>query len=128
VRACQTPPLRRGGVIMWADDQRVRALERSYALRVTYPGTPYLDESIKGEAETRRFVRAWIAAEDQGLKLPCREGNAELWFSTSFQERMQACELCKGCPVRVLCLRAALARGEEWGVWGSLDLQGGKRS
>ena len=57
--------------------------------------------------------------------LPCRVNNSDLWFAESPQDVEFAKALCKDCPVRALCLDAALERREPWGVWGGeLFLQG----
>ena len=58
------------------------------------------------------------AAPAAGLDLPCRSGDADLWFAESPAELEQAKTLCGGCPVRVACLTGALQREEPWGVWG----------
>lgn len=50
--------------------------------------------------------------------LPCRVEDADLWFADTPGELDRAKQLCHGCPVRALCLDAALARREPWGVWG----------
>ena len=60
--------------------------------------------------------------EDQ---LPCRRGNAELFFAESPADVETAKALCLDCPVRAECLAGALDRREPWGVWGGeLFLQG----
>ncbi|BBG00020.1 MULTISPECIES: WhiB family transcriptional regulator [Pseudonocardia] len=61
---------------------------------------------------------AGAAATGQWSALPCRNGDADLWFAESPTELEQAKELCAGCPVRDACLSGALSRGEPWGVWG----------
>ena len=53
-----------------------------------------------------------------GLDLPCRSGDADLWFAESPAELERAKALCAGCPVRAACLAGALERAEPWGVWG----------
>jgi WhiB family redox-sensing transcriptional regulator len=53
-----------------------------------------------------------------GLDLPCRAGDADLWFAESPDELERAKALCSGCPVRAACLAGALEREEPWGVWG----------
>ena len=58
------------------------------------------------------------AAPRAGLNLPCRSGNADLWFAESPAELERAKALCGGCPVRAACLAGALEREEPWGVWG----------
>jgi WhiB family redox-sensing transcriptional regulator len=52
------------------------------------------------------------------LSLPCRSGDADLWFAEAPRELERAKALCATCPVRVECLAGALAREEPWGVWG----------
>jgi WhiB family redox-sensing transcriptional regulator len=57
--------------------------------------------------------------------LPCRVNNPELWFAESPHDVEFAKALCLDCPVREMCLDAALERREPWGVWGGqLFLQG----
>jgi WhiB family redox-sensing transcriptional regulator len=58
------------------------------------------------------------AAPRAGLDLPCRSGDADLWFADSPAELERAKVLCGGCPVRTACLAGALEREEPWGVWG----------
>ena len=58
------------------------------------------------------------AAPRAGLDLPCRSGDADLWFAESPAELERAKALCGGCPVRAECLAGALEREEPWGVWG----------
>ncbi|PZM97209.1 MAG: transcription factor WhiB [Actinobacteria bacterium] len=56
-----------------------------------------------------------VAAEAQ---LPCREFDADLWFSDSPAELELAKALCGECPLRAECLAGAVQRAEPWGVWG----------
>jgi WhiB family transcriptional regulator, redox-sensing transcriptional regulator len=58
------------------------------------------------------------AAPRDGLDLPCRSGDADLWFAESPAELERAKALCGECPVRAACLAGALEREEPWGVWG----------
>ncbi|MBL8924880.1 MAG: WhiB family transcriptional regulator [Pseudonocardia sp.] len=58
------------------------------------------------------------AAPRAGLELPCRSGDADLWFAESPAELEQAKAMCGDCPVRGACLAGALQREEPWGVWG----------
>ncbi|MGQ0572976.1 MAG: WhiB family transcriptional regulator [Pseudonocardia sp.] len=58
------------------------------------------------------------AAHDDGLEQPCRTHDPELWFAEAPADLERAKALCGGCPVRVACLAAALARREYSGVWG----------
>jgi WhiB family redox-sensing transcriptional regulator len=58
------------------------------------------------------------AAPRAGLDLPCRSGDADLWFAEAPKELERAKELCTGCPIKAECLAGALQRAEPWGVWG----------
>ncbi len=58
------------------------------------------------------------AAPQAELGLPCRDGDADLWFAESPAQLEQAKALCGGCPIQAECLAGALERGEPWGVWG----------
>jgi WhiB family transcriptional regulator, redox-sensing transcriptional regulator len=58
------------------------------------------------------------AAPRAGLDLPCRSGDADLWFAEAPKELERAKELCAACPIKAECLAGALERAEPWGVWG----------
>ena len=58
------------------------------------------------------------AAPRAGLELPCRSGDADLWFAEAPKELERAKALCTACPIKAECLAGALQRGEPWGVWG----------
>jgi WhiB family redox-sensing transcriptional regulator len=58
------------------------------------------------------------AAPGAGLDLPCRSGDADLWFAEAPKELERAKALCAACPIKAECLAGALQRGEPWGVWG----------
>ena len=70
------------------------------------------------QPETGALGTLLDAAPRAGLELPCRSGDADLWFAESPAELEQAKALCAGCPVRIACLTGALQREEPWGVWG----------
>ncbi len=53
-----------------------------------------------------------------GLALPCQDQDPDLFFAESPVDVERAKALCIDCPVRSLCLAAALERREPWGVWG----------
>jgi WhiB family redox-sensing transcriptional regulator len=57
-----------------------------------------------------------VASPD--LDLPCRSGDADLWFAESPGDLERAKRFCADCPIREACLAGALARREPWGVWG----------
>lgn len=65
------------------------------------------------------------AVDSPDEQLPCRIGEADLWFSENPTELEQAKRLCADCPVRAACLAGALERGEPWGVWGGEILERG---
>ncbi|KAA9155565.1 WhiB family transcriptional regulator [Amycolatopsis acidicola] len=52
------------------------------------------------------------------LDLPCRSGDADLWFAEAPADLERAKRFCADCPIREACLAGALARREPWGVWG----------
>jgi WhiB family transcriptional regulator, redox-sensing transcriptional regulator len=58
------------------------------------------------------------AAPGAGLDLPCRSGDADLWFAEAPVELERAKALCAQCPIQAECLAGAQRRGEPWGVWG----------
>jgi len=62
--------------------------------------------------------------EDAEL-LPCRSGDAEMWFAESPTDVELAKALCQSCPVLTECLAGALERREPWGVWGGQLFQHG---
>ena len=76
------------------------------------------------EAPPPETVGALLALLDEPgapraeVTLPCRSGDADLWFAESPAELERAKELCSSCPVRAACLAGALEREEPWGVWG----------
>lgn len=51
---------------------------------------------------------------------------ARLFFSDELTEIADAKRICAGCPVIVECLDTALARGEQWGIWGGQLFVSGK--
>lgn len=53
---------------------------------------------------------------------PCLDG-AQDWHADSAAQRADAAQRCDGCPILDPCLSAALDRGEEYGVWGGVDLE-----
>jgi WhiB family transcriptional regulator, redox-sensing transcriptional regulator len=58
------------------------------------------------------------AAPRAGLDLPCRSGDADLWFAETPADLERAKALCGACPIRSECLAGAVRRAEPWGVWG----------
>lgn len=60
-----------------------------------------------------------------GVAVPCAEADPELFFAEAPEELERAKEVCAGCPVAAGCLAGALARHEQYGVWGGQVLVGG---
>jgi WhiB family redox-sensing transcriptional regulator len=58
------------------------------------------------------------ARVEQGVQVPCRKFDPDLWFSDSPAQLELAKSLCGECPVRLECLAGAVERAEPWGVWG----------
>jgi WhiB family transcriptional regulator, redox-sensing transcriptional regulator len=58
------------------------------------------------------------AAPRAGLNLPCRSGDADLWFAEAPADLERAKALCGHCPIQAECLAGAVLRAEPWGVWG----------
>ena len=56
-----------------------------------------------------------------GLDLPCRTHNPDLWFADAPADLEKAKSFCGTCPVRVLCLEYALDMREPYGIWGGLN-------
>ena len=74
--------------------------------------------NLRPTREPVRWAPCSTRLPSAGLDLPCRSGDADLWFAESPAELEQAKALCAGCPVRIACLTGALQREEPWGVWG----------
>jgi hypothetical protein len=68
----------------------------------------------KRAALVRRIEAAW---QNQAL---CRKFPADDWFPSPADSDAVAevVEVCSRCPARISCLAAALAMGEEHGIWG----------
>lgn len=71
------------------------------------------------EAQPRR---ASMGGEHWRAHAACRGADPEVWFpvQSSAGAAADATRVCRGCPVRVQCLRHALAFCEQFGVWGGL--------
>ncbi|HPB44946.1 MAG: WhiB family transcriptional regulator [Microthrixaceae bacterium] len=53
-------------------------------------------------------------------------GTARLFFSDDLSDIIAAKTICSTCPVISECLDTALARQEQWGVWGGQLIVAGK--
>lgn len=67
--------------------------------------------STSGDLRRLSWWEDWYEFAD------CHE-DPELFFSLSKDAIADAKDICAGCPVRELCLEAALDRNEKYGVWG----------
>lgn len=76
------------------------------------------EEALTGQLEASTGVAELLDEVSSQLELPCRSGDADLWFAEVPAELERAKLLCADCPVRASCLAGALARREPWGVWG----------
>lgn len=66
-----------------------------------------------------------MARDDGWMKeAACRDSDVNFFpprGSDSMAYLEQARALCNGCPVRLTCLRFAIAHRIHWGVWGGLS-------
>lgn len=62
-----------------------------------------------------------LSAEPWWHRAACRSRLDLDWIEPSTQEKKRCRAVCASCPVRQQCRRAALIRGEAWGIWGGLD-------
>jgi WhiB family transcriptional regulator, redox-sensing transcriptional regulator len=51
----------------------------------------------------------------------CAETDPEVFFPGKGESATDAKRVCMACSVRAACLAAAVARGEQHGVWGGLS-------
>ncbi|TXG90620.1 WhiB family transcriptional regulator [Rhodococcus rhodnii] len=78
--------------------------------------------TCRGATHHHRAVHAVRVARE----LPCRSGDADLWFAEAPADLEHAKQLCGSCPIRRRCLEKALDRAEPWGVWGGEILDQGR--
>ena len=48
----------------------------------------------------------------------CAGTDGEAWFSTDRATVALCQRICAGCPLRTACLAGAMARDEQYGIWG----------
>jgi Transcription factor WhiB./AT hook motif. len=75
-------------------------------------------DSVTGLGSLLALLDDPDGAPRAGLDLPCRSGDADLWFAEAPVALERAKALCGQCPIQAECLAGALRRGEPWGVWG----------
>lgn len=65
--------------------------------------------------ELRELPGPWV---HEGL---CSQVDPDLWYPERGSGGSKAAkEICRKCPVRLLCLEHAMRTEEIWGVWGGL--------
>lgn len=82
-----------------------------------------------GSAVVAKDRPAWAIAADRsevaGLVPACAGTDPRPWFDSKRWSDIRACVLlCAVCPVRSACLAGALARKEQFGVWGGVRFRG----
>jgi Transcription factor WhiB len=55
----------------------------------------------------------------------CRGADPDLFFPLPRESADPAKAICAACAVRADCLALARARGEQFGIWGGVDLGAG---
>lgn len=73
--------------------------------------------------------RPVVPIEDQDWRdrAACRGEDTDLFFPDRGQDTKAAKEICGRCPVRLDCLRYALAEGIKHGVWGGASERARRR-
>ncbi|WP_321169228.1 WhiB family transcriptional regulator [Ornithinimicrobium ciconiae] len=66
-----------------------------------------------------------LQAAREVTDLACRR-EPELYFADRPEPIERAKALCAECPIRELCLQAALEAAEPWGVWGGELIERGR--
>ena len=80
-------------------------------------------EQVRAELLCADWVRK-AAPRLSGRGVCYGHPNPDLWFSSKVIDRMQAAELCSGCPMRGECASSALANHETEGTWGGVRMDG----
>lgn len=52
------------------------------------------------------------------LHAACGTTSLDIFYSSEHEDTREAVAMCRRCPVRRVCLEAAIERGEWFGVWG----------
>lgn len=53
----------------------------------------------------------------------CTQIGGDLWFPEHGEDQRPAKRVCAACPVRQQCLDAAIARQEQHGIFGGLNIR-----
>ena len=77
---------------------------------------------------TRRRPSPFVLDRDWTLDAHCARVDPFVW--DAYVEGADSCReakrICRACPVARLCLREALSRDEQHGVWGGLTYREGR--
>ena len=73
-------------------------------------------------SRARRHNPAVPAAGGPADGPACWGANPDLFFPLPRESADPAKAICAGCAVRTDCLALARARGEQFGIWGGVDL------
>lgn len=69
------------------------------------------------------LAEALAAAQRAGGAIPCQSpARSSWWLSDDPDERAEAAQLCRPCPVREICRETAKVTREAFGVWGGRDV------
>ncbi|MGH3430711.1 MAG: WhiB family transcriptional regulator [Mycobacteriales bacterium] len=76
---------------------------------------------VQAAARDPRFLSARSGSSDESWRTKgrCRTVDPETFFPLPTEPADMALALCRSCPVRSACLRAALETGDCEGVWGA---------
>lgn len=97
------------------DGQQLRTFA-GYGLAVQAIKDGELDELVR-QAKTAPACET----EDPELFFPIADTGSRVQRSKAAQQIEEAKAVCQRCPIRAQCLAGALARDEEFGVWGGLS-------
>lgn len=83
---------------------------------------PFAAAAVVWPSGSVRAAGEWAALDaalsEAAGSVPCREGDAELWWDPTAE--LEAASGCRvSCPAVGECLAYAVAAGERYGVWGA---------
>jgi hypothetical protein len=74
---------------------------------------------MSAQTARERLADALEAATHRGDRVPC--SGREEWISEDLDERREAAQACRPCPVSSLCHEAALEERPSWTVRAGVD-------
>jgi Transcription factor WhiB len=83
------------------------------------------------DREAQRRRRAWLHGEASPSPCPlvlppgaaCACEDPELFFPASAEDEAKAKAICADCPIRRECYAAAVASGQEFGIWSGVNFE-----